>query len=118
MTEQLRRWRASRPPERTTGRVSSGARYEVDGLRVLWRIAPSREHRAWGVRYERDAERHELVGADLMRLQWSGLNVQADDLRLVPPLHPGPILVCGLAPLNRSGSRGGGAGSRCGATRT
>ena len=34
-------------------------------------------------------------------------DVQANDLLF----HPGPILVCGLAPLNRSGSHGCGAGS-------
>ena len=36
-------------------------------------------------------------------------DVQADPTLL---FHPGPILVCGLAPLNRSGSHGCGAGSR------
>jgi hypothetical protein len=89
VSEQLHRWRAARPTRENGSRSSSSVRYEIDGIQVLWRIEPGREQHAWGVSYQRDAERQEMIGADLARLESTGLALQVDNLRcwLAPTDH-------------------------------
>lgn len=74
LATELRRWRS----QHTQGGGGRGASrtYSVDGLRVVWRkSAPDDPVELWGASYQRDADGHERLAADLARLSWHGADL-------------------------------------------